>query len=304
MLGIARTAPSDREALWLMKAAAGSYRFEHADICDMEAVSAISRSFYPQTVIHAAAVTPLEEDDERHQYVEAMRINTMGTVSVLESARASSARLLVYVSSAAVYGRRRSRRQVTERDPARPQGVYDISKYAGERLALRYGELFELETRSVRIKTPYGPWERPRPSRPQPSLIYRWCEAALSGTPVTELHDLARDFTFVEDTARGILAVAMAERTKSRLYNISAGTSYRYSDALKAIAQVIPQFSFRIGSNGESAAAPSSFPVLATERARRELDWYPLVSLEDGIRRYLEWLIEPAKAPRQADQSP
>ena len=264
---------------------------ERADINDTSALVAILEQARPDVLIHSAAVTPIREDVEREGFTEAVQTNILGSVSVLDAARRCGVRVVVYISSGTVYGNRTSLRPLLETDRAAPTGIYGITKHSAERLWLRHAELFERTARVVRVSVPYGPWERPSGSRRVTSPMPKWCRSALEGRDVSEPVDIARDFTYVEDTVTGILRIAFSPRTRHRIYNVSSGHLYWYSDVLAMLAALHPGFTYEVGpklSRG-SVAVPRRGP-LSIARVAREFDWQPGVSLEQGLRKYLAWM--------------
>jgi UDP-glucose 4-epimerase len=264
---------------------------ERADVNDTNALVAILEQARPDVLIHSAAITPIREDLEREGFAETVQTNILGSVSVLEAARRCGVRIVVYVSSGTVYGNRTSLRPLLETDRTTPSGVYGITKQSAERLWLRHAELFERAARVVRVSVPYGPWERPSRSRGVTSPMPKWCRSALEGRGVREPVDIARDFTYVEDTVTGILRVAFSPRTRHHIYNVSSGNLYWYSDVLPILATLHPGFIYEVGpklSRG-SVAVPRRGP-LSIARVATEFEWQPAFSLEQGLRKYLAWI--------------
>lgn len=271
--------------------AGGVVKAFRADIRDTAAVSQAIHDAVPDVLIHAAGVTPLGEQLELEEFEAAVSINVAGTASVLEAARDTGVPRLVYVSSATIYGWRRTLRPLRESDIARPSSTYGVTKYSAELLWKRHGELSRRDHRVVRISSPFGPWERPTDSRPLVSPLPRWCQAAVQGGRIEEPTNVARDFTYIDDTVDGVIAVALAPTTRRRTYNVSTGELYWYSDVLRYLKEAFPAFTYTVGpaSTGDDARLPQRGP-LSLDRISRDLGWVPKVSLRDGLAKYAKWL--------------
>ena len=127
------------------------------DVLNTELIQRIGSGHDIEHVIHTAAYAPygsLEKTD----WGRVIDINVTGTKNLLELAREVRAERFVYVSSTGVYQGTDPRLQPLAEDlPLRPTSLYGITKYAGESLTRRYGELFDVSTVGVRLAQNWGP---------------------------------------------------------------------------------------------------------------------------------------------------
>ena len=173
-------------------------------------------------------------------------INIGGLANVLELARIAGVRRFVYVSSGAAYGLAAGTDQTYSEDmPAAPDSIYGITKYAGELITRRYGELYGFEQVSVRLSTPYGPMERVTGHRAVMSALYQWTGQVARGEPLSVQADSfapddGRDYTYAVDTARGLQAILDAPELSHDLYNLTTGVWITYREILDALAEIAP----------------------------------------------------------------
>ena len=261
------------------------------DVLDLDTLRAAMDRHRVDRVIHGAAVTAIGEL-EPEAARQAAVVNVGGTATALEAARLTGVRRFVHLSSASVYGATDPDVPLEEGAALDPRGIYGITKRAGEDVVRRYFELFGMDGAILRLSAPYGPLERPNPLRTVMSPVFHWCRAALNGDEVELADDLARDLTYVPDTARCVVLALLEPNLSHRVYNASCGENLRFSDILAALARVRPGFRFRLKEGG--ALSPffrdSLRGPLSMKRAREDLGFVPQYDIESGLSRYLEWL--------------
>ena len=198
-------APADTLVRHFVAPWAGRIEFVDGDIRDAEAVMALAHGYGIDRIIHAATYTVNQRPLEIERGRDVIGINVDGLANILELARTIRAARFVYISSGAVYGAGAAADQTCSEDlPAAPDFLYGITKYAGELLSRRYGELHGFPAVSVRLSTPYGPMERPTGHRAVMSVLYQWAGQAIRGEPLSPRDlDGGRDYIYVVDAARG-----------------------------------------------------------------------------------------------------
>ncbi len=236
------------------------------DVTDRDAVRRTMAAVQPDTLLHAAAITP--GDDADPGMVAA--VNAHGTFTVFDAAR-PFVRHAVLVSSAAVLGPARSDDPVAEDAPAAPATLYAASKLAAETMAARTGVKLAI----IRLAAVYGPDERPSPSRPRTSLVHRLRTASRVGGP-----DVTLDLIHAEDAAHAIAALLLRPDATG-LFHLGGGEAVRWTRLLQA-------FQGRAGGNGPAliVSAADARPVLATGRIAAAIGLRPR-SIEDGMRALL-----------------
>lgn len=236
-------------------------------------------------VFHLAGTTlPKTSNDDPAYDVHS---NVEGTLGLLDAARRHGVRKVVFASSGGtVYGIPQ-RVPIAEDHPTEPITSYGIAKLAVEKYLHLYRELHGLDYCVLRLANPYGEFQRP--DRAQGAVAV-FLDRVANGMPIEIWGDgsVVRDYIYVGDVADAMTAAALTE-APSRLYNIGSGQGTSLLELIGAIADVTgskPVVEFKPGRPFD---VPTS--VLDTTRARAELGWQPRVSLNDGLRRTLDWLV-------------
>ena len=282
---------------------AGQIEFVQGDIRDREAVAGLAGQHGIDKVIHAATYTVNQHDLEVERGRDVIGINIEGLANVLELARIVGVQRFVYVSSGAAYGLAAGTDQTySEEMPVAPDSMYGITKYAGELITRRYGELYGFQQASVRLSTPYGPMERVTGHRAVMSALYQWTGQVARGEPLSVQADSfapddGRDYTYVVDTARGLQAILDAPELSHDLYNLTTGVWITYREILDALAEIAPGSapSTAAGSQEEmnrARASVSGRGPLSAHRLWQDIRWQPQYDLRAGIADYLQWRRE------------
>lgn len=270
--------------------------FEIGDVTDRERLAEICRQTGVLSMIHAAAITP-RFDREQREPERIVDVNYHGTVNVLEVARGIPGfRRFVYVSSCAVWGEQPAgTRILDESSPANATTLYGITKLASERTTLRYGELFDMDVVAVRPANVYGPMERFTPgyigATQLREMLRIW--AAGETVRVNSAEGPWLDWTYVEDIAEGIERVWSTPQLQERVLSITGGALYSIGDVLSQFERHLPEFAWEVASGDEvnyvvDGQPPGPVPSNAT--IARELGWIPQTTFEHGMAEYLSWI--------------
>jgi nucleoside-diphosphate-sugar epimerase len=214
-----------------------------------------------------------------------IRVNTFGTLDLLEACRIFGISRFVYVSSGSVYGKRDD---VPDEDvPLSPSDVYGAAKASAELIGVQYGNEFGLDFRAVRVYFAYGPGKWPSELYPLYTAVF----GALEGRDRVCLEagrDQQLDFTYVRDIARAIVLLHESENVKSRVYNVSSGEWAPLPDLIRAVARYAGvSVDLEIGPGKLMPRGPS----LGSTRIRDELGFKPEYSFADGVQAYAEWIL-------------
>lgn len=268
-------------------------RFRQMDVRDAEAVADLFAEEQPQVVVHGATVTHAEEGEKQDpaRYID---VNVMGTVRLMEAVRRTpSVHRFLHVSSAAVYGDGKGLVSPIPEDAATlPDELYGISKASAELIVHRYGELFGIETPTVRFTKIFGAMERPSPGRTAMSLPFHAARALVQTRPLrlTSRTLQARgDWLSANDVAGAMVALCRQEVAESVTYNLASGTFVTAKELLEIFeveteihsletAEVDIDPSIASGKNGTFEIA----------RARRALNWEPR-TLRQQAAEYSAW---------------
>jgi nucleoside-diphosphate-sugar epimerase len=247
------------------------------DIGSSEATDLI-RDPQPEIIFHLAAVAEVSYSFKH--LPETMHVNASGTLYVLEAARKLDVERVVIVSSAAVYGPSES--PIDETHPVNPSTPYGASKAAADRLAYSYWKSYGVRVAIARLFTTYGP-------RHTYDVIPVFIKRVLSSKPpiIHGTGNATRDFLYIDDAVGGLLLIGSRKEAVGEVFNFGTGKTTRISE----LAEIILQLS---GSNLHpeyTEARPGGRDTICCnfEKARRSLNWNPLVSLHDGLKRTICW---------------
>lgn len=232
-------------------------------------------------VIHCGALSgPMLARDHPFSMVET---NIVGTANVLEVARVHHAERFVYCSSTSACGPTgpgaRSEDVVT-----RPSTVYGASKVAGEQLVTTYALQYGLSGVSLRLSWVYGP------RRSTDCMIRTMITDAQAGRPthIPFGRDLKRQYVYVDDSARALVAAFDKGILPQRIYTVTGGTCKTLGEIAEIVRQILPRADIEIGAGFDPADdIQCEFDISA---ARRDLGYSPCYDLPAGIREYAHWL--------------
>jgi len=253
-----------------------------ADIRDREAMDEIFAAERPEAICHLAAKANVRESMVAPiLYAE---VNILGSLVLLELARTYGTRKVVYASTGgAVYGEPEYL-PVDEEHPVNPLDPYGASKHHVEHYLRIYRAQFGIDYTILRFANVYGPRQDPLG---EAGVVAIWSRLMLKGErPVINgTGEQERDFVYVEDTARAnVLALTQGSGETLNL-GTGIGTSINaLFDRLKAIT----------GYQGDPEYAPAKkgevFRIYITgQKAQRVLGWEPKVTLEEGLRRTVDY---------------
>lgn len=211
-------------------------------------------------------------------------INVMGTLRVLEAARASGVAKVVVSSSAAIFGELKTL-PIDESHPIDPQTPYGASKLGAEKLAIAYHRMFHLPVVCLRYFNVYGPHQR---FDEYGNVIPIFAHQLLNGQPVTIFGDgeQTRDFVHVADVAEANLRAA--ESAACGIFNLGSGgriTINGLVDCLERAFGISAQRSYLPPRDGDVRHTQADIGL-----ARRELGFEPQVKLDQGLADYARWL--------------
>lgn len=277
------------------------FSFLQADIADQANVEFAFDSGPFDLVIHLAAQAGVRYSiDNPSVYIQT---NIVGTANLLEASRQAEVKHFAYASSSSVYGMNR-KVPFSENDAVdHPISLYAATKKADELLAHSYSHLFRLPTTGLRFFTVYGPWGRPD------MALFKFTKAILEGKPIDVYNHgkMKRDFTYVDDIARGTIEAALnpAEPDPSwsplepeshsssapyRIFNIG---NHKSVDLLHFI-QVLEE---ALGKKADLNLLPlQAGDVLETYaeigRLQAATGYHPSTPIEVGIPKFVAWYRE------------
>lgn len=260
------------------------------DIRDSERMASLMRGV--DVVFHLAC---LGVRHSIHSPAENHEVNATATLDLLDLARNTGVKRFVYVSSSEVYGTARWA-PMTEDHPTFPLTVYGASKLAGECYARAYHSTYGYPTVVVRPFNAYGP--RSHHEGDSGEVIPKFVLRAMAGCPLVVFGDgtQTRDFTYVEDTARGILCCGLSGDAVGNTINLGSGREIAIRDLAEKVIEVVGATNSRII---REMPRPGDVMRLYADstRARKLLGFEPKVTLHDGLARLKTWYAQLDESP-------
>lgn len=233
---------------------------------------------------HLAAIASVERCTQ--DWNGTHRVNLSATIRLLEAAR-ERAIPVVYASSAAVYGHAGAAR-LEEAAPTRPLSAYGADKLGCEQHARVAGHVHGLPTAGLRFFNVFGPGQDP--ASPYSGVISIFCDRLRRGEAIDIFGDgtQTRDFIFVGDVVRALVAAMRAASPAAPVLNVCTGRGVSVRELAEMIAEltgaplVVRQRSPRSGEIAHSVGSP--------DRVRAELGLGAPVSLRAGLLQTLKWM--------------
>jgi nucleoside-diphosphate-sugar epimerase len=241
-------------------------------------VDTVFEMFLPEIVIHLASIP--RQRVVNNNPTGGARVLCEGLLNLLESSVKHRVRKFVYVSSSMVYGDFTD--GVKEDVTCNPQGSYAIMKYMGEQLVKDYSRRGLIEHTIVRPSAVYGPLDI------EDRVISKFMIGALRDEVLNvNGPDERLDFTYVDDTASGIVAAAMSENTSNKIYNITRSKSFTLLEAAELAVQLAGSGSIQINDRDLEFPTRGSLNI---DAAKQDFGYTPKVDFTDGLSRYCEWI--------------
>ncbi|MGV6801962.1 MAG: NAD-dependent epimerase/dehydratase family protein [bacterium] len=261
------------------------FAFHQLDIADAPALMAISDEV--DRIIHLAAQAGVRYSIENPQaYVQS---NLVGTSNILELARRLNVTHTVYASSSSVYGGN-TKTPFCETDMTDdPVSFYGATKKSNELLANSYARLYKLSLTGLRFFTVHGPMGRPD------MAYWLFADAIRSGRPIHIFNQgqMGRDFTYIDDIVCGVVAAldrpasGLGLEVPHRVYNLGNDQPEELMTLVAAVERGMGQAAEKIYEPMQQGDVARTWADIA--RARKELDYSPTISLEEGVARFCHW---------------
>jgi len=258
------------------------YEFVKGSVCDAAMVENLVGAH--ELIFHLAARNIVVSTRNPREDFET---NIGGTLNVLLAARAAGGRRVVYTSSTSVYGNPRYL-PINEDDPLSLLTPYAVSKLGGENYCMAFYESYGLPTTAVRYSNIFGPGQDP--ANPYCGVVAKFLESLLADrSPV--IHgdgNQTRDFTFIDDAVEATVLAGTSDRALGEVFNVGSGVETRVNELAAVLirltgARAVPAHKDRRDVDNIRRR------VVNIEKARRALRWIPEVTLEEGLRRTVEW---------------
>jgi UDP-glucuronate 4-epimerase len=262
------------------------FAFHQLDIVDREAMAGAFARFSAQepfdAVINLAARAGVRSSVENPWvYVDT---NVTGTLNLLDLCREHDVKKFVLASTSSLYGARNPRPFREDADTDAPLSPYAASKKGAEAMCYAYHYLYDIDVTVFRYFTVYGPAGRPDMS------IFRFVKWINEGRPVQVYGDgqQSRDFTYVDDIARG--TIAGLKSLGFEVINLGSDEPVVLMDVIHLIERLLDKEALLEHRPRHPADVMATWADI--DKAERLLGWRPQVSYTEGIRRAVQWYRE------------
>ena len=269
------------------------FRFDKVDFADAAALKIFTDTMEIEGIVHLGAQAGVRYSLENPSaYVQS---NLVGHCNMLELARHRRPRHMVYASSSSVYGSNKNLPFRVEDRVDHPLSLYAATKKADELLSESYASLYRLPLTGLRFFTVYGPWGRPD------MAMWIFVKALYAGEPLPLFNggEMRRDFTYVDDIVRGVIACldgppaddgeakAGGSTSPHAIYNIGNNRSedlmrvvqlLEHETGRKALLDPKPM---QVGDVRETFADISAI--------ERDHAFQPRTSIDEGVPRFVAW---------------
>ena len=232
-----------------------------------------------------------------HAPLENHEVNATATLNLLELARTAQVKRFANISSSEIYGTARTA-PMTEDHPQYPMTVYGAAKLAGERYTDAYWKTYGFPTTVIRPFNAFGP--RSHHEGDSGEVIPKFMLRAMAGKPLIVHGDglQSRDFTFVADTARGIIAAGTHPATVGETINLGSGKDVTIKDLAALIARTLPGKNINV-EYGPDRPGDVRRLLADSSKAARLIGFKAETPLQRGLELLRDWYQAGGKDPEE-----
>jgi UDP-glucuronate 4-epimerase len=281
-------APESKRRNVAPHAGKANYRLYEADIRDMERLRDMLKGQGFDVICHLAAkagVRPSIKDPIAYQ-----EVNVFGTQNLLEIAREKGVKQFVFASSSSVYGVNPNVPWREEDHVLMPISPYASTKVSGELLGHVYSHLYGIRFLVLRFFTVYGPRQRPD------LAIHKFTRMMLEGHPIPVFGDgsTRRDYTFVGDTVKGLMAAMDYTATNYEVINMGNNRTVSLNELIETLEEVLGIKAKRETKPLQAGDVPQTWA--SVEKSQALLGFRPNTPFKEGIRAFAEWYEKAQRA--------
>jgi len=256
------------------------FRLYETDICDEPEIRKIFEQERPEIVVHLAAragVRPSLKDPNLYH-----RVNVIGSQHILDACRDFKPSHLVFASSSSVYGGSKDVPFREDNPVARPISPYAATKRMNELQAHVYSHVHGVNVTMLRFFTVYGPRQRPD------MAIHMFTRLILDGKPIPMFGDgsTRRDYTYVDDIIDGVVR-CVDQPFRYEIFNLGE----HHTTTLRELIDLIAKHTGRPAHIEKKPLQAGDVEITYADidHARDKIGYHPQFSMDEGIRRFVEW---------------
>jgi nucleoside-diphosphate-sugar epimerase len=256
--------------------------FMEGDLADADVAARAVRGI--DYVLHQAAIPSVPKSVK--DPVTSNRANIDASLNILVAARDAGIKRLVYAGSSSAYG---DTPTLPKREdmPTSPLSPYALQKLVAEQYCQMFTKLYGFETVTIRYFNVFGP--RQDPGSPYSGVISLFSTALLEGRQPVIYGDgeQTRDFTYIANVVDGVLRACEARQAAGEVINVATGGRISLNELLRTMNRIVGKDIGPIYKEPREGDVRDSQADIA--KAERLLGYRPLVNLEEGLKRTLEW---------------
>lgn len=266
-----------------------NFTFYHIDISNVSTLEKLFIDYNFDVVCHLAAQAGVRYSLENPStYIQS---NIVGFANILELAKKSKIKHLVYASSSSVYGLNKKVPFSEEDNVDFPISLYAATKKSNELMAYTYSHLYNMPVTGLRFFTVYGPWGRPD------MAYFLFVKAILNNEPIKVYNNgqMERDFTYIDDIVEGIIRV-IDNKPKStmdsppyKLYNIGNSKPVNLLHFIETIEQSLGKKAIKQFEPIQAGDVPLTYADVRSLIS--DMKYTPKTSIEEGIKKFVDWYL-------------
>lgn len=273
----------------------GTFVSEIGDVCDAVRLREIMRKYGVRRVVHGAAITAGLERERTNPH-SIIQVNLLGTLEVLEAACELGIERVIQLGTGSVYGSsvKTEGTLSPEHDTPQPDSLYGISKYAAERLAVRYRKTRNLDVSVARLGVVFGRWEYDTGVRDTLSIPYHLIRMAQQGVDARLAPVLPNDWVYAPDVAQAVQGLLEAPSLSFDVYQVGTGKAWSVQEWCELLAKQFPGFRYEFVADPQQAnigrVTPTPRAPFSIDRLRIDTGYKPEFEAVKALSDYLQWL--------------
>ncbi len=259
-----------------------NFRLYEIDICDAENLAKVFAANQFDAIVHLAARAGVRPSLSHPKLYAETNIN--GTLNLLELARQFKVKQFVFGSSSSVYGNNRKIPFSEDDKIFQPISPYAATKAAGELLCHTYSHLYDIRCVCLRFFTVYGARQRPD------LAIRKFSQSILEGKPIQLFGDgtTRRDYTYVDDIIQGVRAAINYTGNDFEIFNLGESQTVELKRLIELLEENLGKRAIIERKPMQAGDVAQTFADIS--KARKLLGYNPQTKIEEGIKRFSDWI--------------
>ncbi len=267
-----------------------NYRFLQMDLADHDEVVNFMIEEKFDYVVNLAAQAGVRYSLENPRAYTHSNID--GFLSVLEGARYSQLKHLIFASTSSVYGLNTEMPLSEDQKTDRPMALYAATKKANELMAHSYAHLFNIPCTGLRFFTVYGPWGRPD------MALFLFADAILKDEPINVFNHgkMIRDFTYVDDIVESITRLIPRPAPKNgddvpcQVFNIGNSAPVELMAYIEALEKALGKTAKKNFMDIQAGDVPATHADVS--KLEEYVNFRPQTIVEEGVQRFVDWYLK------------